>query len=67
MDSNGYVYASNSFKGWVLDVDLEYSKELHELHNDYHSAPNKIEIKIKNAVWVSIKGCWFIQYSYWLC
>ena len=47
MDSNGYVYTSNSFKGWVLDVDLEYSKELHELHNDYPSAPNKIEIKIE--------------------
>ena len=47
MDSNGYVYTSNSFKGWVLDVDLEYSKELHELHNDYPSAPNKTEIKIE--------------------
>ena len=25
--------------------DLEYPKELHELHNDYPLAPDKIEIK----------------------
>ena len=27
-------YTSNSLKECVLRVDLEYSKELHELHND---------------------------------
>ena len=32
-------------KGCVLEVDLEYPKELHELHNDYHLALDKIEIK----------------------
>ena len=36
---------SNSSEGCVLEVDLEYSKELSELHNDYSLAPNKIEIK----------------------
>ena len=36
---------SNSSKGCVLEVDLEYSKELQELHNDYPLAPNKIEMK----------------------
>ena len=29
----------------VLKVDLEYPKELRELHNDYLLAPNKREIK----------------------
>ena len=38
-------YSSNSSKGCVLEVDLEYSKELCELHNDYPLAPDKIEIK----------------------
>ena len=27
--------------GYILEVDLEYSKELHELHNDYPLAPEK--------------------------
>ena len=38
-------YTSNSSKGCVLEVDLEYLKELRELHNDYLLAPDKIEIK----------------------
>ena len=38
-------YTSNSLKGCALEVDLEYSKKLHELHNDYPLAPDKIEIK----------------------
>ena len=38
-------YSSNSSKGCVLEVDLEYPKELCELHNDYPLAPDKIEIK----------------------
>ena len=38
-------YTNNSSKGCVLEVDLEYPKELHELHNDYPLAPDKIEIK----------------------
>ena len=39
-------YTSNSSKGCILGVDLEYPKELHELHNDYPLAPHKIEIKM---------------------
>ena len=38
-------YTSNSSKGCVLEVDLEYPKELGELHNNYPSAPDKVEIK----------------------
>ena len=28
-------YSSNISKRWVLEVDLEYLKELRKLHNDY--------------------------------
>ena len=38
-------YTSNSSKGCVLEVDLEYPKELQELHNNYPLARDKIEIK----------------------
>ena len=36
---------SNSSKDFVLKVDLEYTKELRELHNNYPLAPDKIEYK----------------------
>ena len=38
-------YTSNRSKGCVLEVDLEYSKKLQELQNDYPTAPDKIEVK----------------------
>ena len=30
----------NSKKGWILEVDLEFPEELHEVH-DYPLAPEK--------------------------
>ena len=30
--------------GYILEVDLEYSDELHVLHNDYPLAPKKLAI-----------------------
>ena len=38
-------YTSNSSKGCVLEVDLEYPEELIQLYNDYLLAPDKTEIK----------------------
>ena len=40
-------YTSNSSKGCVIEVDFEYQKELHQLHNDYPLAPDKTDIKEK--------------------
>ena len=37
-------YDENSSKGLILEVDLEYPKELHSLHNDYPLAPEKITV-----------------------
>ena len=34
----------NSKKGLILEVDLEYPKELHNLHNDYPCAAEKIKV-----------------------
>ena len=45
-------------KGFLLEVHLEYPKELLELHND------KIDIKRQMF---SIKDFWFLQYFYCQC
>ena len=38
------LIAKNNFDGYILEVDLEYPDRLHELHNDYPLAPEKLEI-----------------------
>ena len=35
----------NAKNGWILEVDLEYPAELHEVHNSYPLAPEKKEVK----------------------
>ena len=44
---------SHSSTGYILEVDLEYPKNLHNGHNDYPLAPEKINIQKK---WPS-KNC----------
>ena len=35
----------NAKNGWILEVDLEYPKELHEEHNSFPFAPEKKQVK----------------------
>ena len=37
-------YKENSNDGLILEVNLEYPKDLHELHNDYPLAPEKVKV-----------------------
>ena len=34
----------DSSTGYILEVDLEYPKKLHDIHNDFPLAPQKINI-----------------------
>ena len=38
-------YTDDSDKGLILEVDLEYPPELHDLHNDYPLAPEKVKVE----------------------
>ena len=46
-DFDSMKYSSKSSKGCVIEVDLEYPKELRQLENDSPLAPDKIGIKEK--------------------
>ena len=37
-------YTEDSKKGVILEVHLEYPQELHDLHNDYPLAPEKMKV-----------------------
>ena len=37
-------YKADGKKGLILEVDLEYQQELHNLHNDYPVAPEKLNV-----------------------
>ena len=37
-------YNEQSKKGLILEVDLDYPNELHDLHNDYPLAPKKVKV-----------------------
>ena len=37
-------YKENGRKGLISEVDLEYLRELHSLHNDYPVTPEKLNV-----------------------
>ena len=39
-----YSVKKNSNIGYILEVDLHYSKEMHHIHNDYPLCPEHISI-----------------------
>ena len=43
-------YNKDSNKGLIPEVDLDYSKELHDLHNDYPLAPERIVRILKKCM-----------------
>jgi hypothetical protein len=43
IDLNNYI--NNEGRGMVLEVDMEYPSELHDLHNGYPLAPESMKIK----------------------
>ena len=45
--TNLALYKEDSKKGLILEVDLEYPNELHDLHNDYPLAPEKVKVTKK--------------------
>ena len=56
------VYASNSLKRSLLEVDLEYPKVLRELHNDYPLSPDKID-NTKKLVMLKSKVTYVLHYE----
>ena len=58
-----YKYKNDSKKGCILDGDLEYPKEPHDLHNNYRLGPEQVKVtddmlseycqKIKNKYGIS--------------
>ena len=43
-------YKEDSKKGVMLEVDLEYPQELHDLQNDYPLAPEQNESNKRDAI-----------------
>ena len=38
------MYKADGKKGLILEVNLEYPQELHDIHNDYQVTPEKVKV-----------------------
>ena len=45
LTEEGIISYKNGRMGYILEVDVEYPKELHDLHNDYPLAPEVKNVK----------------------
>ena len=50
-------YRADGKKGLILEVDLEYCQELHDLHNDYPIAPENVKVSNNMLSWYCKNIC----------
>ena len=64
-----YMKNPSSIRSCTLEVDLEYSEELHDLHNDYPLAPENIEVNgtKKLIAHLGNRKNYVIHYNYLHC
>jgi len=47
---NWFEFSNQEWCGCILEVDLEYPKVLHDLHNDYPLAPERLMVnRVENS------------------